>query len=351
MKKVEYTALISENAAPDGAQRIALHSPTGRRLGDFGLQELALPELGVKRYRFGVLSDLHIYEPDKEGDLLYERVPKGHTEASVKRALQYLQDRVEVDFLCIAGDLTHKNKDVEWERYVQLIADYFPKAPVYPIAGNHDCSGIGMNDDRLRKYTGADKSLLYSFHPKGLVTGLSHEEDVFIMLSQYAWSSVSAGVLPFAPDTLTKLGQLLEQYRSCRCFVFLHPFPWEHSGDPFGLYKTNSWVGDQQEQITALMQSYPNSLWFHGHSHQCFQAQALHPGASYDRDFGARSIHIPSVSMPYTVSATERILWPEGSQGYVVDVYDRYVVLQGVDFVIGKAVPMGCYCFDTNQTA
>ncbi len=347
MKQGTFEALIPENTAPAEAKAIALHSPTGRRLGAFSTGSLALPGLGRKRYRFGLISDLHLFEPEQEGDLMYGAVTKAHSEAAVKGALTYLQDRVEVDFLCIAGDLTHGNKDAEWQQYLQLIASHFPNAPVYPIAGNHDCSGAGMTDSRFRQYHGQDKGLLYTFHPKALVTDLSYEDDVFIMLSQGAWPSVSMGVKPFYDSTLDALEEALQQYSSNRCFVFLHPFPWEHSGDPFGHYKSNSWVGDQQERITSLMQAYPNSLWFHGHSHQSLEAQAHHPEASYDRHFGPHSIHVPSVSIPYSVTATERKLCPEASQGYVVEVYDSYVVLQAVDFVTGKSIPLGCYCLHT----
>lgn len=35
------------------------------------------------------------------------------------------------------------------------------------------------------------------------------------------------------------------------------------------------------------------------------------------------------------------------SEGYVVDVYEKYIVLRGRDFVKGEFLPIATYCLDT----
>ena len=79
-----------------------------------------------------------------------------------------------------------------------------------------------------------------------------------------------------------------------------------------------------------------------------FYYQAECSQINYDKNFGCHSVHIPS-------SASGRRLladgsgWenPEGSYGYVVDVYENHIVLRGRDFVADKFVPIATYCLDT----
>ena len=346
----KFTDLIPQNVAPLDAKCIGLYSRSGKRLCQIELGHLAPPELGEKRYSFGVISDLHLFDPDQySGGVIYDTVTADHTEQDVIRAMTDLQD---TDLICIAGDMTHGNHETEWEKYRQIMAGYSADTPIYPICGNHDCSGGGMTNALFRQYAGLgeDKGLCYTFTPttKG---GAAWSDDVFIMLSMAAWPSSSANITPFLASQLQWLYETLEENRDKRCFVFLHLFPLGHSGDPFGLYQTTSWVGTQQDVVLSLMAHYKNAIWFHGHSHQLFQVQRLHEEATYDRSLGGHNIHVPSVSIPYDVVADGenkvRELVLEGSQGYVVDVYGSYIMLQGRDFAARAFLPISTYCLET----
>lgn len=318
---VQFADFIPENKAPEGAARIVISKPRGFRVGSFPLGNLAMPELGEKRYSFGALSDVHIpYETATE---------------DFCRALTWLKDR-QVDFTCICGDLTAGNLDTEWEEYAACVAQYSAGVPVYPVAGNHDCAGIGQTDARFRQYTG--KGLFYTF---------TQGEDVFIMLSQIAWPSRSGGIQPFASYSLQALQAALEENRNRRCFVFQHIFLWGGSGDPMELYSSNDLWGSQGQVIRSLMAHYPNAIWFHGHSHQKFQVQRQHEKANYDHDLGCHSIHIPSLAMPVNVIQDHRVEEYGESQGYVVDVYDGHILLRGMDFVTGEPVLLARYCLET----
>lgn len=318
----KYTDFIPENVAPGQAERIGIYKPWGLRLGSFPVGHLALPDVGEKLYSFGALSDIHISYDTAAADF--------------QTALTWLQDTEKVAFNCICGDLTVYNQDDEWLDYAACVTRYSAGTPVYPVAGNHDCYGSGMTDARFRRYTG--QGTFYTF---------TRGDDVFIMLSQIAWPSASGGVQPFGTSALQMLYETLEENRNRRCFVFQHNFPWGGSGDPFRLYPSNALWGSQGRLIGSLMAHYTNSIWFHGHSHQKFEVQRLHGKANYDFDQGCHSIHIPSLAMPVNVVNGVRVEEYEGSQGYVVDVYERHVILRGRDFAAGQDLPMARYCLDT----
>lgn len=320
----QYTDFIPQNVAPEEARKIGVYNANGKRVCGFELGHLAFPsDLGTKLYSFGVLSDIHVSQDTGEADF--------------RRALTYFQDTEKVDFVCIAGDLTQYAETAEWELYAQCVAEESENTPVYPVGGNHDAYGSGLTDTIFNQYTG--HKTFYTF---------SQGNDVFIMLSQAAWASQSGGAQPFYTSGLQALYEALEANRNKRCFVFQHLFPWGKAGDPLECYGSNSFFGTQGTVIYSLMEHYPNALWFHGHSHQMFEVQSIHDKATYDFDFGCHNIHIPSCALPVNVTASgTRTQLSEGSQGYVVDVYENAVVLRGRDFISGEFLPIASYLLDT----
>lgn len=317
MKISEYNKFIPQNVAPQNAVQIGLYNRNNKRLGGFELQNLKR-SFGTKLYTFESISDVHIDIDTAESDF--------------RKALNYAQDNV--DFVCIAGDLTNMNTDEQWELYKSITDEY--TIPIHAISGNHDCYGSGISDAKLQLYTG--HGLHYSFEK---------ENDVFIMIGEYAWASQSGGIQPFYNISLQFLYNTLEANRNKRCFVFIHVFPWGKAGDPFELYSSNALFGTQGTLIYNLMQHYKNAIWFHGHSHQKFDVQCQHDKANYDFDFGVHNIHIPSVTKPVDIINGQRVAEVSGSQGYIVDVYENNVVLKGMNFVNESVVPLAVYNLDT----
>lgn len=319
----KFTDFIAQNIAPVGAEKIGVYNEKGVKVCQIELGNLELPDSrGDKLYSFGALSDVHISQDTAETDF--------------RRAMSFFQNNGDVEFVCIAGDLTQYNEDAEWEQYAACAADF--SIPIYPIGGNHDAYGSGLTDSRFQQYTG--QSTFYT---------AEYGDDVFIMLSSGAWPSESGGVQPFYTTGLQLLYETLEANRSKRCFVFQHYFPWGKSGDPLEAYGSNSaFWGNQGQVIYSLMEHYRNALWFHGHSHQMFEAQTIHDKANYDFDFGSHSIHIPSCYAPIQITeGGSRIPLVDGSQGYVVDVYENGIHLRGYDFTKGEFLPIASYWLDT----
>lgn len=320
---IAYTDFIPENVAPANATGIAV-CKNGKALTHIELGNLAFPpSLGQRLYSFLALSDVHVSSEVKT------------SEEDFRRALRFAQDVEGADFCCIAGDLTQYASEAEWELYEKCISEE-AAFPVYPIGGNHDCYGSGLTDAVFEAHTGHKAS--YTF-------GVG--DDVFIMLSQLAWASQSGNVQPFVQSQLQWLYEQLESGRNKRCFVFIHPFPWGRAGDPFKLYSSNSFFGNQGTLIYSLMEHYRNALWLHGHSHQMFETQKYSDIATYDHTFGCHNIHIPSCAKPVLATSTSRTEEIEGSQGYLIDVYENGIHLKGRDFVAGAYLPIASYCLDT----
>jgi hypothetical protein len=156
----------------------------------------------------------------------------------------------------------------------------------------------------------------------------------------------------FSVEELQWLYETLEANRNKRCFVFQHIFPWGGSGNALGAYTNDAFSGTRGTVFENLMKHYKNIVLFHGHSHLRFDLQEQDDTANYSDARGYRSIHIPSISVPRDViDGSLSVVYAE-SEGYVVDVYDDYIILNGRDFIDndadGHILPIATYKIDTH---
>ena len=314
---MNYNGLIPENTAYPDSRRIGLYDSCGNRVGIAHLGALSNPAEGEKLYSFGVLSDVHITYSTAEADF--------------ESALTYLNNTEKVAFTCIAGDLTANGTETELEKYKAVVDSHSSTIPVYAIAGNHEFYST-VSNGYLEDYTG--KPLYYSF---------THGDDVFIMCGCY--SDTYDGM--FTTEFLRWLYETLEANRNKRCFVFEHFFPPEDSGDACGVYGWSFGTGEKSSVFLSLLKHYKNTVLFHGHSHLKFYLQELDSRANYSDAEGYRSVHIPSVSVPRDIVGGEMVEVREGSEGYVVDVYENGIHLRGRDFVNERFLPIASYWIDT----
>lgn len=317
-----YKDFIPENVAPIGAKKIGVYDPNGKRLFSIMLDNLALPvKLESKQYSFGALSDIHIqYDTGLE---------------DFQRALTYLNEAEDVDFVCICGDLTVNGTDAELLQYKSMVDTYSSNTQVYAVFGNHDTyQGLYSN---TAKYTG--QPFNYTF---------TQGDDVFIMVGNISGYSGDIGTL-FTKATLQWLYEQLEANRNKRCFLFQHILSAKGSGDVYNVYSHTKLSGAEATVFESLLTHYKNVIWFHGHSHMRFGLQEGGDMANYDNVFGCHSVHIPSLAIPRKVNDAgtgyENIY--EGSEGYVVDVYENGIHLRGRDFITGEFLPIASYWLDT----
>ena len=313
----QYRHLIPENTAPTGAKGIGVYDGNGGKVCTIPLGRLTPPGSN-KRYSFCVLADVHITHETSNEDF--------------QRALTYAEENC--DFTCVAGDLIDNGwVESQLATYKSIVDAYSPTKPVYSITGNHE-NYSGTCQEYLQDYTG--QPLYYSF-TKG--------DDVFIMVGHYgAYAGDGIGWLAtntWSQDELQWLYETLEANRNKRCFVFTHVLPHGHGvGNPNNLYVTGGkpllWYtndGGIGQAFISMLRYYKNTILFHGHSHTRFWLQELDPKANYSDANGYRSVHIPSLSVPRDPDGTNLQYVYAESEGYVVDVYDDHIVLNGRDFI------------------
>ncbi len=335
----KYTHFIKENIAPVGTQKIGVYDSDGNKICDISLGNLD-PSVAGKLYSFCALSDIHLTYETANDDF--------------QRALSYAE--ANCDFTCVAGDLTDSAAvESQLDTYKSIVDTYSPTKPVYAITGNHEHYD-GYSDAYLEKYTG--HPLYYSF-AKG--------NDVFIMVGHYG-SYKGDGIGWLATETWSQeelqwLYETLEANRNKRCFVFTHVLPHEHRvGNPNNLFVTAGkpllWYtndGGIGQAFISLLRHYKNTILFHGHSHTRFWLQELDKKANYSEADGYRSVHIPSLSVPRDLAEEALVNVYAESEGYVVDVYDDCIILNGRDFIDNDAdghwLPIATYKIDTTLQA
>lgn len=332
-----YRHFITQNTAPGEAKKIGVYRKVGEKtvkVFNFPLGGLTPPN-EEPLYSFGLLSDIHVWKA----------ASTWNGNAKFDNALAYLQSQGCV-FCAHCGDITQtgfynegdKNTFApeQFAKYKEICDKY--TMPVYGICGNHESLGgvpITNNLSELKQYTGAD--LYYT---------IEQGNDLFIFIGQPNYNKV------MGDDALAWFQTTLADNVNRRCFVFIHSYIEEDSGDAVD-YRENSvfddWGVTKTNAFMDVMRQYPNAILFHGHSHVKFECQAYDINATYTERNGFKSVHVPSVGKPRDInlSTGETPEDNNGSQGYIVDVYADCIVLKGWDFVNNQYVPLGVYKIKT----
>ena len=155
MKKFDIN-FIPQNIAPVGAKKIAIFDSNGNKINSIPLGNLTPKNLGTKLYSFGALSDVHLPYAAQ------------HASSDFQKALTYFNNKANVDFICIAGDISDAGTEAEWLDYKNHVDTYSPNTPVHMCTGNHDTAN-DITYEYPIQYTG--HPLWYSF---------TQGDDVFI---------------------------------------------------------------------------------------------------------------------------------------------------------------------------
>lgn len=339
----QYNHLIPQNIAPKSAKSIGVYRG-GKKICNISLGNLA-PPTKAKLYSFGLISDMHMSDYRPASSTKFDN------------ALSYFEEQGAL-FCCHSGDISDYGfwkpistgisayNPVAFEEYKRITQKH--SIPVYGCCGNHESQN---GYDIVGTYTdtqGTNPSLvvnnlqkLQEYTGKGLYFTVGQGDDVFIFVGQPNMSK------PMNDEAFSWLCQTLEANKNKRCFVFVHPHI--SSGNPMGAYDINDKFRDWSHltEFKSLLKQHPNAILFHGHSHTRFECQELDENANYSTKDGFKSVHVPSLGLPRKVMSGELVDLTEESQGYLVDVYEDYIVLNGMDFIYNKPVPLGTYKIDT----
>lgn len=285
-----------------------------------------------KKYSFGLLSDIHI-----SGDSLND---KAESVSDLNRAMDYFQNVENTEMVIISGDITQSGLMSDMQKFREIVDSY--TIPVHCCRGNHDT----YNDCTIENYTKYIDS-------NGLYYEMIYKDDIYLFLG-LAMEDIAN---PFPDYGLDWLEQKLETYKNKRVFLIQHIFI-EPTGNPGNLYMFNEGLlnteGTNAKRFIQLMKKYRNVIFFSGHSHFDFSLERLNPRANVSKrtDSLCHRVHTPSGSRPRQADGdnpTSSDVYTNyaGSQGYVVDVYDDYIVLKGFDFPTMSYVINAQYCINT----
>ena len=320
----QYRHFIKQNTAPTGATKIGVYDGNGKRVCTIPLGGLTPPD-SEKRYSFGLVSDIHIYPI---------AAVQWTPEVKFNNALTYFENN-DCAFCVHCGDFTQTGLTLDntttgldtrqFEKYKEICDAH--TIPVYGVCGNHESItnkkdyAIYNQRDLLIQYTGND---MYYMIERG--------NDLFIFIGQPNWNEV------MSDEEFQWLTNILESNTTKRCFIFIHAYIEEDSGDPLD-YRENSifenWGTTKTKAFMNLMSQNKNVILFHGHSHTKYECQQYDKTANYTERNGFKSVHVPSLSMPryLDLNAEKTEEDHQGSQGYIVDVYNDCIVLRGQDLI------------------
>lgn len=339
----KYKGFIRQNIAPNGAKRIGVYDSKGEKVCDIPLGRLTRPNT-EKLYSFGIVSDIHISHAVGVAWNPREKFDNALTMFESKGCAMCIAtgDLTNTGFYLRTSESTAGTEYLDERQFsaYKAICDKHT-IPVYELMGNHE-SYYGMpisnNLALMEKYTG-----------KGVLSyTIEQGNDLFILCGQ------PHGSVVMTDADFTWLSETIAANTDKRCFVFIHPYIEEDSGDPLdvrenSIFDDKYWGEANRNAFINLLNQYPNVILFHGHSHMKFEYQQYDVNANYTERNGFKSVHIPSLATPRDINFDTMKSKDDtnGSQGYIVDVYDDCIVLNGWDFVGNKSIPLGTYKIDT----
>lgn len=363
----KYTHFIPQNTAPSGAQKIGVYDSTGKRICGIDLGGLKPPTSPIQ-YSFGLVSDIH----------LWKTAPTWDGNAKFDKALTYFESK-NCSFCAHCGDITQTGLYNEGDK-VNLAPEQFAKykelcdkhtIPVYGICGNHESyvNPITNNPDELKYYTktpltytissaaASDNTVGTTVRPN-IYAPIG--DDLFIMIGQASWYTQEA---PMSDSDFSWLKTILANNKNRRCFIFIHSYIEEDSGDAKDVRENSMFENwNKKTEFMNLLSNNTNVILFHGHSHMKFENQKYYDSskpldkdqlsyknANYTHINGFKSVHVPSLAMPRDInfSTNESVNDNVASEGYIVDVYEGCIVLNGIDMVNKEYIPWGILKIDT----
>lgn len=332
----KYEHLIPQNIAPKGAKHIKVYNTNGEVVCTIPLGRLKQPSK-TKRYSFGIVSDTHICPNNADGAIVSARLNKAFTwfEEQGASLIANCGDMTNIGFENPKGTYN----PVEFAEY-QRICNLHPNTPVYGACGNHDSynTDIANYEDELIEYTG-----------HGIRFTVEHNGDVFIFFGQPKSSIlyVDGSVIP-VPE-LAWLQEQLSNNKDKRCFVFIHPYLTDDSGNPMGVHPTPIEPAPYVHNIivNALI-NHGRAVLFHGHAHFMPHMQEYDETTNYTDKNGFPSVHISSLGWASYIDANNE-MQKDPAEGFasLVDVYDDYIIITGWDFVRDIPAPHGTIKINT----
>jgi predicted phosphodiesterase len=309
--------------------------PTGKRLS-----------LSQANLTFASVSDVHLnYDAQNYG-----------ASAKWTAALNFF-DKQGVEMVVVSGDLTESGGKSDYERYTAAVsASTFPIEKIYEAKGNHDSPentlfmSTTKGADQIHPYNNSPYFHLFKKGKDGA------KDNLFIFMAQELKSTSSSPSQDnFSSQQLDWLEDLLIRYSGTNTNIFII----EHAlmrnfgpGDRVNGAYSEPIILDEKfsgnMRFKALLTEYKEVILMSGHTHL-----SLYEMLNFSDENGtaARMIHNSSTSQPRSYTASGSISYnsegattsKKGSEGYIVSVYDDYILYTGYNLTTGKIIPRACY--------
>lgn len=312
-------------------------------------------DLGTHQYRLGVTSDVHMnFEELGFGSL-------GKWDKTMNFFYQH-----EVDNVIVTGDMTgDTNLDYEYQYYISGIESYMDIDDVYECIGNHGNTASSLS--YFSKYTsGSEEVHPYENSPYYYVLKEgkqeSYRDNLFIFMAQeLKGPSDSAAYDNFSKEQIDWLEGVLKQYGNTDTNIFLiehSPFLNWSPGDRYnGDYARKitfkeSYV--QTMRLKKLLETYKDVIMMSGHTHLTFYENENYS----DRyDSFCRMVHVSSGTQTSSYNHGTNLISDTdgrqpnspsyGSEGYIVDIYENYIVYTGYNISTNRIIPAACLLIPT----
>ncbi len=310
---------------------------------------------GTKQYDFMSLSDIHI-----EYGSFYQ-FAKEHLANSLEVAAKR-----DVEFIATCGDNMNGNNGTnhyldEWNTYLKILASSNYNNPIYEANGNHetyaddgktsDPYDFGLN--LFKQATGLNSTTGKVQDAPYFEKTINGDHYIF-MTMELITKNQHPGISDcFSSAQLDWLENLLNKYKNDghKIFIYEHaPFKNYGAGDNKVTPYYTAAMDDSYPNVKRfknLLEANKDVITFSGHTHIDFKY-----GYNFDNENGttAYTVHIPSNASTTHPKAggggLDYIHDINSSQGYLVDVYDDYVILNGTDLAFNLICPSYIYMVD-----
>jgi|GEM_PF-2748475 len=334
--KVEWAHTVATQLLPTDAKTIvAVNDADASKTGSFAIPAAKQAVYAAPTYRFGCLSDIHLYDGNQSATFCLSDFP---------RALTYFNSQ-NVAFTGVCGDLTQTGYTSIDDLKAQLTNFTNLKAtanhPVYATNGNHDVPGDGITDAYRAAWI--DQVGM----PVDTVILLNGDAVIFYHLSAYAFGTNGT---PYTFSDLQWLKKQLEKYSDRRVFLWTHVFIPNYAGDFKHLYpEFVQMYGESLSMLQALAAKYPNVISFSGHSHWRYYLQQYTSANTnyYQVPDGMAMVHLSGCASPINGEYSGNDPYDDTTNGWsrgadygqgnrseiaVMDVYPDSVIFHGLEF-------------------
>ncbi len=281
------------------------------------------------KHTFAVVSDTHVVNDDN-----HEWTKK------FKNMLKDVSENIGVDGVFINGDMvntasgaatTPDKASGEYAKLQSIKNAVCPDMPIYMAIGNHDLWPVGFNNTSLQTMEQMfcqNTMLPDGSHPSSFFYDFWIDNNHFVFVGDsgrdpnYIWLDDNA--LNWLDTTIASgYGE------GKNTFIFMHQaMPNTVSGSLTDLAQGDATV-DNAYEIRQVLKKYPDAMMFSSHSHYDLDSV----GNAYNADPNYPTVfNTSSVANPY--SARKGAI-TGGSEGYIMEIYDDFILLKGRDFTNG----------------